>query len=161
MKCTSCGAEIAPNSFFCTHCGTAVEKENTNQTVEDTQETPAVTPEQPYQQNPYPQQQTQYQSYQQPYQQYQQPNYVNNNWNSIPADYKPISAWGYVGYNLLFAIPLVGFILLFVYGFGNGNINVKNYARSFLLVYLISIILTIVFSVLFAGAFGAIANQYM
>jgi hypothetical protein len=156
MKCTSCGADIAPNSSFCTHCGTAVE--NTNQTVTDTQETPAVTPEQPYQQNPYHQQQAQYQPYQQ---QYQQPNYVNNNWNGIPSDYKPISAWGYVGYNLLFSIPLVGFILLFVYGFGNGNINVKNYARSFLLFYLITIVLTILLSVLFAGAFGAIANQYM
>ena len=32
--------------------------------------------------------------------------------SNIPEEYRPISAWGYVGYNLLFSIPFVGIILL-------------------------------------------------
>ena len=50
----------------------------------------------------------------------------------IPDEYRPISMWGYFGYSLLFAIPLVGFILICVFSFGGTkNINLKNYARSF------------------------------
>ena len=36
---------------------------------------------------------------------------------SIPEEYQPISMWGYFGYELLFSIPLVGFILLLVFSF--------------------------------------------
>ena len=58
---------------------------------------------------------------------------------------KPITAWGYVGYNLLFSIPLVGQILMLVYSFGGtDNINLKNYARSYLCMLLISIIISVV-----------------
>ncbi len=67
--------------------------------------------------------------------------------NNIPSQYKPISAWGYFGYELLFGIPLVGFILLIVFAFSNENINRRNFARSyfcaFLLVAIIFIILLI------------------
>lgn len=67
--------------------------------------------------------------------------------NNIPSQYKPISAWGYFGYELLFSIPLVGFILLIVFAFSNENINRRNFARSyfcaFLLVAIIFIILLI------------------
>ena len=58
---------------------------------------------------------------------------------------RPITAWGYVGYNLLFSIPLVGQILILVYSFGGtDNINLKNYARSYLCMLLISIIISVV-----------------
>ena len=72
----------------------------------------------------------------------------------IPEEYKPISAWGYVGYSLLFSIPCVGIILMFVWAFGNGtNINLKNYAKSYLLMLLISIIVSVVLVIIF-GAIG-------
>ena len=73
---------------------------------------------------------------------------------AIPPEYKPISVWGYIGYNLLFSIPLIGLIMLFVMGFGNQNINVKNYAKSMLLVYLIVIIIYIIL-IIFAFLSGA------
>ena len=41
---------------------------------------------------------------------------------SIPEEYQPISMWGYFGYELLFSIPLVGFILLLVFSFGGTRI---------------------------------------
>ena len=72
---------------------------------------------------------------------------------NIPSEYKPISAWGYIGYTLLYSIPLVGLIMLFVNGFGSQNINVKNYARSYLIMILISIVLYIIAIVLML-AFG-------
>ena len=51
---------------------------------------------------------------------------------NIPEEYKPISMWGYFGYQLLFAIPCVGFIVLLVFAFGGtNNINLRNFARSY------------------------------
>ena len=41
-----------------------------------------------------------------------------DNYYEIPKEYQPISMWGYFGYSLLFAIPLVGFILIFVFSSG-------------------------------------------
>lgn len=71
-------------------------------------------------------------------------NNVNTN-NVIPPEYKPISAWGYFGYNILFSLPLIGFIMLLVYSFGGtSNINLKNYARSFFCGYLLALILLII-----------------
>ena len=98
---------------------------------------------QPYQQQPYQQQ-----TYQQPYQ--QQPVY-NNFYQApqIPDEYKPISMWGYLGYELLFCIPIVGFILIIVMAFAPANKNVKNFARSYLLVIAIAIVISIIMG--FAG----------
>ena len=51
---------------------------------------------------------------------------------NIPEEYKPISMWGYFGYELLFSIPCVGFILLLVFAFGGTkNVNLRNFARSY------------------------------
>ncbi len=61
-----------------------------------------------------------------------------------PEQYRPISAWGYVGYSLLFSIPLVGFILLIVYAASNTNINLRNYARSYFCYLLLAVILCVV-----------------
>ena len=70
-------------------------------------------------------------------------NNVNNYGGQIPQqfanyqqvisnEYKPISAWGYFGYNLLFSIPLIGFIFLLIFALGGTqNINLRNYSRSF------------------------------
>ena len=50
--------------------------------------------------------------------------------NNIPAEYRPISMWGYFGYQLLFSIPVVGFIMLIICSFSR-NINKRNFARSY------------------------------
>ena len=55
---------------------------------------------------------------------------MSNNSN-VPSEYKPIGMWGYFGYEILFGIPIIGFIILLVFAFGGtGNINLKNFARS-------------------------------
>lgn len=71
--------------------------------------------------------------------------------SNIPSQYKPISAWGYFGYNILFSIPIVGFICLIIFSFDSSNINRRSYARSFFIIYLlIAIALGILFA--FAGS---------
>lgn len=72
---------------------------------------------------------------------------------NIPINYKPLSAWAYFGYQLLFAIPLIGFILLIIFSFDNANINRRNYARSFFCSYLIALIILIIFFALGLGTY--------
>ena len=63
---------------------------------------------------------------------------------NIPNNYKPLSPWAYIGYNLLFNIPFIGFILLIVFSFDNTNINRRNYARSYWCIYILIIILLLI-----------------
>ena len=66
--------------------------------------------------------------------------------------YDLIKPWGYVGYALLWSIPVVGFILWIVACFSNRNKNVRNYARGQFCMAVfsiaVSIILTVVFMIL-------------
>lgn len=85
--------------------------------------------------------------------------------NSIPVEYKPISMWGYFGYEILFSIPCLGFILLCVFAFGGTqNKNLKNFARSyfcFLIVFaiLFAIILLITGGLAFLGASSNVVSS--
>lgn len=72
-----------------------------------------------------------------------------NNQVNIPNEYKPISMWGYFGYQILFAIPIIGFILLLVFALGGTrNINLRNFARSYFCLFIIIVIAIILFAVL-------------
>ena len=55
--------------------------------------------------------------------------------------YRPLSPWAYFGSNLLFAVPVVGFVFLIIFSFNNKNINRRNYARSFFCVYLLFLVI--------------------
>ena len=64
------------------------------------------------------------------------------NGERLPEKYRPITAWGYLGYMLVFAIPLVGFIVELVLAFSSGgSIARRNFARAFLLIYLIGFLI--------------------
>lgn len=78
--------------------------------------------------------------------------------NCLPEKYRPLGAWAYFGYQILFALPLVGFICLIVFAFSDNNINRRSFARSFFCVYVIVAIVAVV--VLIAvGGFAAIAGR--
>lgn len=49
----------------------------------------------------------------------------------LPAEWKPVGAWKFFGYGLLFSLPLIGFICAFVCAFSARNLNVKGFARSY------------------------------
>ena len=81
---------------------------------------------------------------------------------TIPAEYKPISAWGYFGYQLLFGIPIVGFIFLCVFALGGtSNVNLRSYARSYFCAFLVGFIIAVItLIVVFAvGGISSIVNN--
>ena len=70
---------------------------------------------------------------------------------TIPSEYKVLSPWAYFGYNILFAIPLVGFILALVLAFDNSNLNRRNFARAYfcgMILVGILVVIAVVFSML-------------
>ena len=82
---------------------------------------------------------------------------ANNLPDNIPEEYRPISMWGYFGYELLFSIPCVGFIILIIFAVGGTrNVNVRNFARSY---FCFLIILVVFFAILFAtGLIGSMVG---
>lgn len=79
--------------------------------------------------------------------------------DNIPEEYRPISMWGYFGYELLFSIPCVGFILLIVFSVGGTkNVNLRNFARSYFCFLIIMVVLVLI--LLATGVAGALASGY-
>ena len=54
---------------------------------------------------------------------------------------KPISMWGYFGYQILFALPFVGWLLVIIFAFASPNVNVRNFARSYFCVLIVIVAL--------------------
>lgn len=65
--------------------------------------------------------------------------------------YQPISPIGYIGYQLLFSIPLVGWIILVCMAIGASNVNVRNFARSYFVIFVIALVLYVLLMVLGVG----------
>jgi phosphoglycerol transferase MdoB-like AlkP superfamily enzyme len=77
----------------------------------------------------------------------------------LPEEYRPIGMWGYFGYEILFSIPCIGFILLLVFSFGGTkNVNLKNFARSYFC-FLILLVVIIVLLIALGGAAALIGAQ--
>ena len=66
--------------------------------------------------------------------------------------FRPLTPWGYVGYSVLFSIPIIGVILLIVFSFSDSNINRRSYARSFFCWLIIGIIISVILVVTGAGS---------
>ena len=49
----------------------------------------------------------------------------------VPEENYPLSPWAYFGLQILFAIPIVGFIFLIIFSCNGSNINRRNFARSY------------------------------
>ncbi len=134
MNCSHCGAPQEGNLHFCTHCGQSL---GTNPAADPMN----PNPNQPmYGANPVP----------------MQPVYPVL---QVPEDHKPISAWGYLGYTLLFCLPVIGLIFIAIYSFGGTkNINLRNYARSYGIIWIASAIIALLYVVLmFVIFFGGLA----
>lgn len=60
----------------------------------------------------------------------------------LPLPFKPLGAWAYFGYTVLFAIPVIGWVCLLVCALGGGrNLNLRSYARSYFCALLVWLIL--------------------
>ncbi len=60
---------------------------------------------------------------------------------ALPEKYRPMGAWSYFGYSILFSIPIVGFICALVFACNSSKINRRNYARGWFCGLLIALIL--------------------
>lgn len=75
---------------------------------------------------------------------------------------KLLGPWAYFGLQLLFSIPIVGFIFLIIFSLDNSNLNRRNYARSFWCALLVGVVLSIICGILFAvtGVGSEILSTY-
>ena len=82
-----------------------------------------------------------------------------NDYNNLPDEYRPISRWGYFGYEILFSIPIVGFIVLLVFSFGGTkNVNLRNFARSYFCFLIVIVIFAIIVAII--GGAAAVGATY-
>ena len=134
MNCTNCGASNGEGSVFCQNCGSRLDLQ-TSASADNNNS----------------------QGYYQPGAQdngqqsgYQQPVYAPQPQQAYTAAANPQDAPMTLGDQMLTLlltwIPLVGFIMLLVWGFSsNTNTNKKNYARAMLIYQLIGLVLSILF----------------
>ncbi|MBR5181815.1 MAG: hypothetical protein IKW88_06140 [Clostridiales bacterium] len=79
--------------------------------------------------------------------------------NNIPEKYRPITMWGYFGLEILFSIPIVGFIFLVVYALGGTrNVNKKNFARSYFCFVIIFVVISAIFVA--TGLVGQVIDMF-
>ena len=74
----------------------------------------------------------------------------------LPECYRPLSAWAYFGLQILYSIPLVGFIFLLCHAIGSKNRNKKSFARSYFCV-LVLVLIVIGLLLLTGGAAALLA----
>ena len=74
--------------------------------------------------------------------------------DDLPSEYRPLSPWAYFGLQILYSIPLVGFIFLIIFSFKSDNLNRRNFARSYwcsLIVGVALVVITVVLILLLGG----------
>lgn len=182
MFCGNCGKQLSDTASFCPACGTPVEKEQEKtQNVETTpiveaspeasptpepvaaeapkpEPTPEPTPEPAPAPTPTPAPAPT--TYASAPKQNQGMNIPIRNYDPR-WDYTPLGAWSYFLYNLLFSIPLVGWIIALVFAVGGTNrINLRNYARSYFCVLLIAVVLAFIIIAIVFGVVGTEAFRY-
>jgi len=74
----------------------------------------------------------------------------------LPECYRPLSSWAYFGLQILYSIPLVGFIVLLCHAIGSKNVNKKHFARSYFCV--LALVLIIVGILLLTGGAAALMD---
>lgn len=140
MFCTKCGKKLSDDAKICDSCKTPVEDKVSFDDVKDF-----------FSGSEKPQPNTQgvngvFTENYNPNNGYGQPNIQNV--NGIPIknykpnlDYTPIGMWGYFLYNILFNLPIVGWILIILFSLGLGrNVNIRNFARSWFCMYILIIV---------------------
>lgn len=154
MFCPKCGTEVSDDKAFCPECGNPL-KSQAQQSSGARQTAGAQQTAGAAQQS---WQATGAQNGARPHPQVQ----FQSDTVVLPDEYKPISMWGYFGYEILFSIPIVGFIVLIVLSINGKNQNVKNFARSYFCFTIIVLILLVILlvTVVGAGASAAFGGYY-
>lgn len=61
-------------------------------------------------------------------------------YDNVSEEFQPLSPWQYFWVQVLYGIPVIGFIFLIVHAIGAGNINRRNFARSYFCVLILALI---------------------
>ncbi|MBQ9847015.1 MAG: zinc ribbon domain-containing protein [Clostridia bacterium] len=51
--------------------------------------------------------------------------------DDLPEHLRPLSPWSYFGLQILYIVPIIGFIFLIIFSFKKSNINRRNFTRSY------------------------------
>ncbi len=73
---------------------------------------------------------------------------------------KPMSLGDWIITMLVLAIPCVGLIMTFVWGFGQGNTSRKNYCRAVLIFAVIGVVLGVIFYASLIAIFSNALRSY-
>lgn len=155
-NCAYCNALNDDNNSFCEICGKpfAAEESAENAAAAETQQgffsqeaAPSAQPQYakaPGAQPQYGQPPFGSAPYSAPY--VQPGAYPPVNENALPEEYKPVSVGAYVGYTILFSIPIIGFIMLLVTALSSTNKkSLRNFARAQLILLIIGVVLSFAF----------------
>jgi len=143
MICSRCGYEIDDQSTYCPYCGQSVQKaapdtrERRSQSAdyEDAERSPQGTG---YRTRPRPPRIT---------------------LEDLPPELRPLHAWSYVGWGILFSLPIAGLVLVIVFSCVSGNINRKRFARSYLCWLLIFAVIITILAVLGVVTWNTLVNS--
>lgn len=61
--------------------------------------------------------------------------------------YQLLSPWAYVGYGILFTLPVIGWILAIVFTLNDDNLNRRNFARGYWCGVLVAVIVVVILSI--------------
>ena len=61
--------------------------------------------------------------------------------------YRLLSPWAYVGYGILFTLPVIGWILAIVFALNDDNLNRRNFARGYWCGVLVVVIVAVILSI--------------
>ena len=61
--------------------------------------------------------------------------------------YRLLSPWTYVGYGILFTLPVIGWILAIVFALNDDNLNRGNFARGYWCGVLVAVIVVVILSI--------------
>ncbi len=121
MYCDNCGNKLPDGAEFCTNCG--AKQENKADVIQNTPR--QATSPRPQQTNRPP---------------------AERAYSGQTGEL--ITTKDYVLMMILFAIPIVGIVFMFIWGFGSDTgVNKKNFARAFLILMAISIGISILVSI--------------
>lgn len=88
----------------------------------------------------------------------------------VPTPVKPepdnrglLGPWAYFGLQLLFAVPVVGLVFLIIFSFNSGNLNRRNFARSYwcgLIVFLVLLIIVLIFALVLGYGLNELFSSF-
>ena len=146
--CINCGSPLEEDGKFCWNCGT-----------EQTQDLPVQPQAEAKQEEPAPVLKEKENTAQAEAYAGEEPEPpAKKKQLRLPKKYKPLSGWAYWGYNILFHIPVLGFIFLLIFSFNNKNINRRNFARSWWPVRFIGFLLVALIVFLFLRKIPELLN---